>query len=87
MAMTHNNELKVCEFLVHNFKFYLLLGVPDHPDRFGIYRPQNLIFEQKGVEKQIKIYWQDKKYNKFIKFTRVGTTKNPPKEWEEWMKK
>lgn len=87
MSMTANSELKAAEFLVNNFKFYLVLGTPDRPSDFGIYRPRGIQLAKGNIKKRIEICWQDKKYNEGIFMERLESTNEPPKEWDEYLKK
>ncbi len=86
-SMTANGDLLAAEFLVNNFMFYLLLGKPDYPSSFGIYRPRGIQFAKGNIKKRIEICWQDKKYNEGIFMERVRTTPEAPKEWDEYLKK
>lgn len=81
-----NNELEATEFLLNNFPFYIVLGQPDTPSDFGMYRPGKIIMTQGEITKTIIFCWQDKKYNESISMKRVGTTTEPPSEWEEYLK-
>lgn len=73
-----NDDLLVAEILINNITFILLLGTPDTPDSFGIYRPRTLIFHDNNVKKYIELSWQDNSYSKYISFTRTGT--QPPED-------
>lgn len=86
-ALTANNELKAAEFLVNNFKFYLVLGPPNRKTDFGIYRPRGIQLAKGDIKKRIEICWQDKRYNAGIFMERVGTTTEIPKEWDDYLKK
>lgn len=87
MPITGNNEIKAAEFLINNFKFYLLLGNPDIPESWGIHRLNKIHLTNKKVVKTIELEWNDKKFNKWIELTRAATTTESPTEWDEWMKK
>ncbi len=86
-SMTANGELLAAEFLVNNFIFYLLLGKPDNPSAFGIYRPRGIQFAKGNIKKCIEICWQDNKYNEGVFMERVATAHDAPKEWDEYLKK
>ena len=87
VPLSANNEVKAAEFLINNFKFYLVLGKPDKPDLWGIHRLNKIHFTNKNVFKTIELEWTNKKYNKYIFLTRTASTTQPPDEWEKWMKK
>ena len=86
-SLTANNELKAVEFLINNFMFYLVLGQPDNPGLFGIYRPRGIQLTKGNIKKTIEICWQAKEYNQGIFMEHIGTTKEAPKEWDEYLKK
>ncbi len=86
-TLTAPNEIKAAQFLIHNFKFNLLLGKPDQPDGWGIHRLNRIYFTNNKVVKTIELEWNEKKYNTYIELTRTATTTEPPKTWDDWMKK
>lgn len=87
VPITYKNEIKAMEFLIHNFKFYLLLGKPDHLEHFGIFRVNKIHLTNNQVVKTIEFEWPDRKYTKWVQLTRDKTTNQHPEEWEDWMKK
>jgi hypothetical protein len=87
VPMTGNNEVKAAEFLVNNFKFYLVLGNPDNLDAWGIHRINKFHFTNGKVAKTLELKWNDPSFDKWISFTRGSTTKEPPADWHDWMKK
>ena len=56
----------------------LLLGRIDNPSTLGTYRPKELVFEQRGIEKVVEISWPYPTLNHQIRFTRIGTYEGPP---------
>jgi len=85
--MTAGNEIKAMEYLINNFKFFLILGHPDQTDHWGIHRLNKLIFTSGTVSKTIEFRWDDPKHNQVVKLTRAGTVTGPPDEWQDWLKK
>lgn len=63
--------------------FNLVLGRPDNPQAFGIYRPRGLLFQIPGREIGIEFKWPFKTETAVI-YTRVGTSSEPPPQWEGW---
>ncbi|PKL85774.1 MAG: hypothetical protein CVV22_06360 [Ignavibacteriae bacterium HGW-Ignavibacteriae-1] len=86
-SITGNNELQAVEFLINNFKFYLVLCQPANPSLFGKYRPRGMQFYEGDIKKTIEICWQDEKYNEGIFLERKGTARGEPKEWDDYLKK
>jgi hypothetical protein len=84
--LTGAGELKAAEFSINEFKFYLVLGKPDHPRAWGRYRPRTMIFSQNGVKKYIEICGQNNAYQNYVDLKRIGTTASEPPDWEQWMK-
>ncbi len=87
MPLIGNNEVKGAEFLINNFKFYLLLGKPENSFLWGIHRINKIYFRHTNVLKTIEFNWNDKKYNKSVELNRIASTNIPPEEWNDWMKK
>lgn len=78
------NQVLAADFVFHGLQFSLLLGTPDHPSAWGVYRPRTLIFRKDGVEKMIEVSWLDPSYNSYAEFTRTGTYAGEPPDWPEW---
>lgn len=72
------------EMILNGMMFYLLLGRPDSPSAWGVYRPRTLILEQDAVQKFIEISWLDTRYDEYIRFSRVGKYDGPPPDWAPW---
>ncbi len=87
MPMLSTNEVKAAEFLIDNFKFYLILGKPDDPTYWGFHRLNKIHFSKATVTKTLEFDWDDTKYSKEIELKRVSSSKNPPQEWDNWMNK
>jgi hypothetical protein len=85
--MTHNDDVKACEYWISNFKFNFLLGKPDNQDLWGIYRINKLVFSNGKIKKTIILEWGNPIYNQIVELNRVGTTKEQPKEWPDNLKK
>ena len=83
---TGGGEVKGAEFLINNFKFFLVLGQPENPDSFGLYRLNKIHMTDQRVAKTIEFNWLDKKFDKWIALNRTATTSEAPKEWPDWMK-
>ncbi len=87
-TFTGNRELKAAEFLINNFKFYLLLGNPDNPTSWGIHRIGKIILKEGSISKVVEFTWEDKENDgSFIELTRSKTSDETPKDWEDWMKR
>ena len=87
IPLTGNDEVKAAEFLINNFKFYLVLGKPDSLEHWGIHRINKIHFTNEKVTKTIEVEWNEKRFDKWVSLTRATTTDLPPTEWDEWMKK
>jgi hypothetical protein len=85
MPRTANNEVKAAEFLINNFKFNLVLGKPGGD--WGIHRINKILLTKDNITKTIEFDWGDRRFNNWVEFKRAGTTKEPPQDWEDWMKK
>ena len=68
-----NDDLLSAEFYINNINFTLLLGTPNIPESFGIYRPRTLIFTDNKIKKFIELSWKDDIYDKNIWLIRTGT--------------
>ena len=84
--MTHpvTGRVLAVELIFNGVVLHLLLGCPDVPSAWGIYRPRTLIFEQHAVEKFIEISWTKPEFNEYIRFSRVGKYDGPPPNWPRW---
>jgi hypothetical protein len=70
--------------IVRGLTFTLVLGRPDNPDSFGLFRPDALVF-RKGIHKStIELTWQRPFVGRAMYFDRVGTYDGPPPNWEKW---
>lgn len=87
LPMTGAGELKEAGFLFNNFAFNLILGKPSDPSKCGIFRIHKIHFTDGKITKTVELKWEDTKYTQEILLTRIGTTKEPPKEWDEYLKK
>ncbi len=77
-------QVLATEMILNGVTFYLVLGQPDAPSGWGIYRPRTLVFEQSAVEKFIEISWRDSRFSEYIRFSRVGKYDGPPPGWPLW---
>jgi hypothetical protein len=86
MPLTRSDTAQVvaAQLILNGLAFYLMLGRPDDPTAWGVYRPRTLIFEQGGVEKFVEISWVDDIYDRQIKFSRIGKYDGPPPDWPLW---
>ncbi|MGC4034438.1 MAG: hypothetical protein QM764_00660 [Chitinophagaceae bacterium] len=87
MPRTAYNEIKAGEFLINNFQFNLILGRPDMPDHWGVYRINKIFLTDGVIRKTIEFEWDNKRFDKWIEFKRIRTSSEPPGDWENWMKK
>jgi hypothetical protein len=78
VTRTDTGQVVAAELILNGVAFYLVLGRPDDPTVWGVYRPRALIFEQLGVEKFIEISWLDDTYDQHIRFSRIGKYDGTP---------
>lgn len=69
---------------VAGVSFNLLLGSPDNPPAWGIYRPRGLIFQSGQQEVRIEFSWPFAT-NQAVIYTKIGSTKERPPQWQGWM--
>jgi hypothetical protein len=81
VTRTDTGQGVAAELILNGIVFYLMLGRPDDPTAWGVYRPRTLIFEQHGVEKCIEISWLDDTYDQHLRFSRIGKYNGPPPNW------
>ena len=84
MSHPEMGHVLAVEMILNGVALYLLLGRPDIPARWGVYRPRTLVFEQGSVEKFIEISWRNSGFNNYLRFTRVGKYDGPPPDWPLW---
>ena len=77
-------QILATEIILNGVTFYLVLGQPDTPSDWGIYRPRTLVFEQSAIEKFIEISWQDSRFSTYIRFSRAGKYDGSPPDWPLW---
>jgi hypothetical protein len=75
-------------FRIAGVNIILLLGNPDHPDAWGLYRPRGIIFRQKNEKRtnlirRIEFIWP---FNteRCVIYDKVGTSKDRPPQWDGW---
>jgi hypothetical protein len=84
LTRSDTGQVVAAQLILNGVAFYLMLGRPDDPTAWGVYRPRTLIFEQHAVEKFIEISWLDDTYDRQIRFSRVGKYDGPPLDWPLW---
>jgi len=72
-----------CTFRIAGVCINLALAQPNKSDNFGIYRPRGIIFQDTHLEKRIEFIWPFHT-NEAIIYTRVGTNKGRPPQWNGW---
>lgn len=76
-------EVKAANLRVAGVCFSLLLGRPDSPAAWGIYRPRGLIFRNEQNEKQIEFAWPVDT-DQVVIYNKVGISKARAPQWKEW---
>lgn len=84
---TGGGEVKCVEVLLHNFTFYLLLGIPQNPNEWGVRHVHLIRLVQNTITKIAQINWPDSNSDRVVEFTRVRTSNEAPQDWENWMKR
>jgi hypothetical protein len=77
-------EILAVRMAMNGVTFHLLLGRPDNPAVFGIYRPRTLIFRQDEIQKFAEISWHNNRFQQYLMLTRVGTYDGPSPAWPYW---
>ncbi|TVZ40282.1 hypothetical protein P886_4709 [Alteromonadaceae bacterium 2753L.S.0a.02] len=83
MVNPESKEILGCKYKIAGVGFNLLLGKPDNPTAFGLYRPRGLIFKATDLEKRVELDW-DNVNDKAIIYTKTGTTSNNPPHHDGW---
>ncbi len=73
----------MASFSIAGVLFTLVLGKPDDPSTFGLYRPRGLIFDLGVSEKRIEFGWPEMN-DRAITYKKVGTTKEVPEHQLGW---
>lgn len=75
IPLTHPETGKILCFTVkfNGIKMSLCLGKPDHPENFGIYHPEAIIFQKNHSTSKIKINWPYNKTGDSVVLTHTGT--------------
>jgi hypothetical protein len=81
-----SGEIKVVDFEINGIPLTLVLGNPDNPEAWGVYRPRTLVFSQRGVEKYLELSWLNSVYNNYVLFDRQIPYDGSPPNWPEWAK-
>ena len=68
---------------VAGISLQLILGAPDNPSAFGLYRPRGLIFQGLPGEKRIEFNWPFP-HEQAVIYRRIGSTESEPQHWGEW---
>lgn len=80
-----NKNVLASTFNINGILATLCLGVPDDPEKFGIFRPRGLIFPNtRDGEKRIELRWPRNNVDAII-YTKVGISADPPPQWKEWV--
>jgi len=69
-----SGEILAAFFRIAGVGFNLLLGKPDNPDYFGIYRPRGFAFQTTEHTLRLGLNWRVPTNDKAVVFTRLGTT-------------
>lgn len=82
-----NRELKAAKFIVAGVEFWLLLGKPDQPKSWGVFRPRGLIFQNGSETIKIGFVWPVKHTDTALIFTKIGTTSESAPHTLGWQEK
>jgi hypothetical protein len=74
------------DFFIQGIPLTLVLGKPDNPAAFGIWRPGQIIFKAPSATQLVNFSWQDKCSGKPVTLTRTGTFDGYPPNWKDWAK-
>ncbi|MFC7049220.1 hypothetical protein [Emcibacter nanhaiensis] len=77
------NEILCCKFKIAGVGFNLLLGRPDDPASFGLYRPRGIIFDIPNMEKRVELDW-DIENNNAVIYKKIGKTDRNPPHCDDW---
>jgi hypothetical protein len=72
------------KFFIQGLPFILLLGRPDDPDAFGVWRPEKLVFKFPGSEKTLQLTWDSGARGPPVILTRTGSYDGHPPSWKDW---
>jgi hypothetical protein len=76
-------EIKGIRLRVAGVHLNLLLGRPDHPASWGLYRPRGLIFNNGSLERRIEFGWPTEN-DQAVVYTRTGQSSDRPPQWAGW---
>lgn len=79
-------EVMAVSYDICGIVFHLLLGRPDNPSSFGLYRPRGIISKlpDSKTEKRLGLFWRDVQNDVALIRTRVGSTKlSQFDQWED----
>jgi hypothetical protein len=72
------------DFLIQGVPLTLVLGKPDNPAAFGIWRPGQIIFKSSTGTLLVNLSWQDRCSGQPVTLTCTGTYDGHPPNWKEW---
>jgi hypothetical protein len=72
---------------INGHPFWLVLGKPDNPAAFGVYRPRTIVLKQGQVRKCVELAWDDQLHDAVATYDRAGTYDGPSPSWPAWGRK
>lgn len=78
-----NLKILAARFRVAGVLINLVLGQPDNPEYWGVYRPQYLIFRDVQNEKLIELAWPFHNNGSII-YTKIGSSRERAPQWSDW---
>jgi hypothetical protein len=66
------NGILAARFKLARIPFTLILGAPDHPEAWGIYRPKGICLENEGARHLLRFTWPEGQSGEAVVYTRIG---------------
>ena len=70
-------ELLAVALKLNGFEMNFLMGKPDHPEGFGVHRPQSMVFEKAGITSIIRFTWPGHKAGPSVTYAHSGVYSGP----------
>jgi hypothetical protein len=70
-------ELLAAALKLNGFEMNFLMGKPDHPQSFGVYRPRSMLFEKAGITSSIRFEWLGHKVGPSVNYEHFGVYGGP----------
>jgi hypothetical protein len=79
-----NGLVLATKFFLQGLPFILLLGRPDEPSAFGIWRPARILFQLPSTQAKLIIRWKGPASGKTVQLTRSGAYDGDPPDWKDF---